>query len=222
MSFAKGLKELTGVMDRVAASTGDREKSRWFKINAGQKVKIRFLQETDADSPKYSAKNGLVFAASEHTKPSDYKVKAVCTLEDEGKCYGCEKNSAGPRTGWNARSRLYANVLVDDGKEAPYVAIISQGFSARAITPTLLEAAETYGAISDRWFSIGRIGSATDTSYTLFPGAETADDVEQYDLYDLEQAAVRQVPYEEQAAFYNAGEAESEAAGPSDNTDFSW
>jgi hypothetical protein len=224
MSFIKGTKALTNVMDRVSTSGQDREKTRWFKINAGQTVKVRFLQEVDADSSRYSEKNGLVLAASEHTKPSDYRVKCVCTMADENKCYGCEQNVAEPRKGWNARTRLYANVLVDDGKETPYVAIISQGFSGKSITPMLLQAAENYGTISDRSYSITRMGSGTDTSYTLFPGAadEKAFDVEAYELFDLEKAAVRQVAYAEQEAFFNGGSEDRESGTSSADTDFAW
>ena len=224
MSFLKGTKALTDVMDRVSTSGQDREKTRWFKINAGQTVKVRFLQEVDADSKRYSDKNGLVLAASEHTKPSDYRVKCVCTMPDENKCYGCEQNVAEPRKGWNARTRLYANVLVDDGKETPYVAILSQGFSGKSITPMLLQAAENYGSITDRTYSITRMGSGTDTSYTLFPGSadEKPFDVEEYTLFDLEQAAVRQVSYPEQEAFFNGGSEDRTSESSSADTDFAW
>ena len=53
MSFLQGAKALGDIMDRVSNNSQDREKSRWFKINAGQTVKVRFLQEVDADSERY-------------------------------------------------------------------------------------------------------------------------------------------------------------------------
>ena len=224
MSFLKGAKALGDIMDRVSNNSQDREKSRWFKINAGQTVKVRFLQEVDADSERYSEANGLVLAASEHTKPADYRVKCVCTMADENKCYGCEQNIIEPRKGWNARTRLYANVLVDDGKEAPYVAILSQGFSGKSITPMLLQAAENYGSVSDRTYSITRMGSGTDTSYTLFPGApdEKPFDVEKHELFDLEKAAVRVVSYDEQEAFFNGLSDTDKPEASASSTDYSW
>ena len=221
MGIAKGLKALNTTMERVASTQGERQKSEWVKLAPNETQEIRFLQEVDADSKFYSEKNGLVLAASEHTKPGDYRTKAVCTLDEEGRCYGCERHQADYKEGWKARTRLYANVLIGSGKEAT-VAILSQGFSGKSITPNLLQAAESYGGITKTVFSIKRIGSGTDTSYSLFPVKQDEDfDPEQYELFDLEQAAVRKVPYAEQQAFFNGGSSEAYNEDSEDVSD-SW
>jgi len=208
MGIAQGLKALNDTMEKVASSQTDRPKSEWVKLAPNETQEIRFLQEVDADSKFYSEKNGLVLAASEHTKPGDYRTKAVCSLDDEGRCYGCERHQADYKEGWKARTRLYANVLIGSGKDAQ-VAILSQGFSGKSITPNLLQAAEAFGGITKTIFSIKRIGSGTDTSYSLFPkGQDESFDPESYELFDLEQVAVRKVPYAEQSAFFNGGDAE--------------
>jgi hypothetical protein len=188
-----------------SAEGGSREKATWLKVEPGKTEEIRFLQEIDADSPNYSEKNGLVLAASEHSDPENYRLKAVCSLEDEGKCYGCERNAQDPKAGWRARTRLYANVLVGTpGSKDAHVAILSQGFSGRSITPNLLQAAEAYQGVSKTVFKISRMGSGTDTTYSLFPfGQDEAFNAEDFELYDLSKVAVRQVPYAEQAAFFN-------------------
>jgi hypothetical protein len=210
MGIVKGLKGLNQVMDKPQASS-DGAKGRWVKLDDGESVKIRFLQELDPDSPTYNEKNGLGFIAVEHTNPKDYRRKALCSMEDQGKCYGCEQHRKDYKAGWKGRSRLYINVLVDDGKEEPYVAILSQGSSGKTVTPTLIEYAGEMGSITNLMWRIKRTGSKTDTSYTIIPLAkdETPFDSSALELHKLEETAVRDFPYTEQEAFF-AGEGTSE------------
>jgi hypothetical protein len=92
MGIVKGLKGLNKVMDAPQHSSGDGVKARWAKLEDAESVKVRFLQELDPDSPTYNEKAGLGFIAVEHTNPKDYRRKALCTMEDQGKCYGCEQH----------------------------------------------------------------------------------------------------------------------------------
>lgn len=207
MGIVKGLKGLNQVMDKPQSSGGDGTKARWVKLEDSESVKVRFLQELDPDSPTYNEKAGLGFIAVEHTNPKDYRRKALCTMEDQGKCYGCEQHRKDYKAGWKGRTRLYINVLVDDGKEDPYVGILSQGSSGKTVTPTLIEYAGEMGSITNLMWRIKRTGTKTDTSYTIIPLAkdESAFDIAALDLYDLETTAVRDLPYTEQEAFF-AGE----------------
>lgn len=206
MGIVKGLKDLNKALDKPTYSESD-SKGRWVKLEDGESVKIRFLQELDPDSPTYNEKNGLGFIAVEHTNPKDYRRKALCTMEDQGKCYGCEQHRKDYKAGWKGRSRLYINVLVDDGKEDPYVAILSQGSSGKTVTPTLIEYAGEMGSISNLMWRIKRTGTKTDTSYTIIPLAkdETPFDYSAIELFELEASAVRDLPYTEQESFF-AGE----------------
>jgi hypothetical protein len=212
MGLVKGLKDLNKVMDKPQSSGGDGSKARWVKLDDAESVKIRFLQELDPDSPHYNEKNGLGFIAVEHTNPKDYKRKALCTIDDQGKCWGCEQHRKDYKAGWKGRSRLYINVLVDDGKEDPYVAILSQGSSGKTITPTLIEYAGEMGSISNLMWRIKRTGTKTDTSYTSIPLAkdEAPFDSSGLELYELEKVAVRDLPYTEQEAFFNGEGGEDE------------
>jgi hypothetical protein len=207
MGIVKGLKGLNQVMDKPQSSGGDGTKARWVKLEDSESVKVRFLQELDPDSPTYNEKAGLGFIAVEHTNPKDYRRKALCTMEDQGKCYGCEQHRKDYKAGWKGRTRLYINVLIDDGKEDPYVGILSQGSSGKTVTPTLIEYAGEMGSITNLMWRIKRTGTKTDTSYTIIPLAkdESPFDIGALDLYDLETTAVRDLPYTEQDAFF-AGE----------------
>jgi hypothetical protein len=205
MGIVKGLKDLNKALDKPSYNESDSTKGRWVKLEDGESVKIRFLQELDPDSPSYNEKNGLGFIAVEHTNPKDYRRKALCTMEDQGKCWGCEQHRKDFKAGWKGRSRLYINVLVDDGKEDPYVAILSQGSSGKTVTPTLIEYAGEMGSITNLMWRIKRSGTKTDTSYTIIPLAkdESPFDYSSLELYALETSAVRDLPYTEQEGFFS-------------------
>lgn len=220
MGIVKGLKDLNKVMDKPQASGGDGSKGRWVKLEDGESVKVRFLQELDPDSPTYNEVNGLGFIAVEHTNPKDYRRKALCSMEDQGKCFGCEQHRKDYKAGWKGRSRLYINVLIDDGKEDPYVAILSQGSSGKTITPTLIEYAGEMGSITNLMWRIKRSGTKTDTSYTIIPLAkdEAAFDSSALELFKLEESAVRDLPYTEQEAFFAGEHGENEESTASSSS----
>jgi hypothetical protein len=215
MGVIKGLKQIASYnkeQDDRRAAAADRVKVTWVKLSDGDSVKIRFLQELDEDSPNFSEKNGVGFIAVEHTAPSNFHNRAVCTA-DEGCCYACDRvrsaSDKDERGKWKQRQKLYINVLVDNGKDEPFVAVLSQGNGAKSVTPSLIEFATDSPSITNRYFRIKRTGSGiSDTSYTLTPGDPRDDlaSVEDFEIYDLEKSVVRNVPLAEQADFY--GEAE--------------
>jgi hypothetical protein len=216
MSKIVGLVGMSKAMEKSSYSGGEDSKAKWLKIEDGEKVIVRFLQELDPNSPHYDDKLGCGFFGVEHTSPKDYRRKALCSFEDEGRCYGCEQNRAYPKTNWNAKKRLYVNVLVNDGKNEPYVAILSQGTSGKTITPTLIEYAELMGSITNLTWQIKRSGTKTDTSYTIIALGkdEQPFDASKFEIFDLDKTATRLVPYAEQESFYT-GESAPEEKEPS-------
>lgn len=204
MGLVKGLAALNAALDKPTGGS-EGSKGRWLKLDDAQSVKIRFLQELDPDSSEYLAEAGLGFIAVEHTNPKDYRRKALCSADDQGRCYGCEMHRRDMKAGWKGRSRLYVNVLVDDGKEDPYVAIFSQGGGPKSATPEIIQYAGETGSITNVTWRLKRTGEKTDTAYSIIP-LPTPDmkpiDLETYELFDLEKSAVRDVPYAEQEAFY--------------------
>jgi hypothetical protein len=203
MSIIRGLKDISAVMDKPKyESTG--QKVRWVKLVDGQSAKIRFVEELDADSSSYSEDRGLSVVIAEHTNPKDYKRKAACTQDSEGRCYGCEMARKEPKSGWRSRLRFYCNVLVEDGTEDAYIAVWSQGISKQSAFNTIREYALETGSISNIVWKIKRNGQGTETNYTLIPS--TAPDSEPFnwgshEFFNLEKV-VREVPYPEQEAFY--------------------
>jgi hypothetical protein len=200
MSAIKGLKNLNALLEKPKY---EGTKVRWLKLADGQAATIRFMGELDADSPYYDESRGESVAFREHTNPKDYKRKAACTMDSEGRCYGCEMDRKEPKTGWRFRDRFYCNVIVDDGLEAPYVAVWSQGTSKQSAFPLLLEYFHDTNGITNLEWKIKRNGQGTETSYTLLPkGPDTEpfkwDGFEGFDLNSV----LREIPYAEQEAFY--------------------
>lgn len=202
MAIVKGLKNINALVDKPKFE-GTGTKVRWFKIADGQSVKIRFIEELDEDSSSYNAERGLALVVSEHTNPKDYKRKAVDTMDSEGRDWAEEMHRKDPKAGWRARLRFYCNVLVDDGIDAPYVAIWNMGVSKQSAFNTIREYALETGSISNLTWKVKRNGQGTETSYTLIPSApDTAPfDWSGIEPYPLEKA-LNKVPYAEQEAFY--------------------
>jgi hypothetical protein len=208
MSIMRGLKAMERAIDRPSVS-GDGLKVRWLKLDDSQSAKVRFVNELDEDSPNYDPVRDLAIIVSEHTNPKDYKRKAVCTVESEGRCFGCEmarrETMEDRKRGgsWRPRFRFYCNLLVDDGMESPYVAVWSQGVGKQSAFNTLKEYAIDTGSISNRTWRMKRQGTGTDTVYILLPGDP---DSERFDWSNVEpfnlEKVVREITYAEQEAFY--------------------
>lgn len=213
MGIVKGLAGINKQLDQGGGNS-DRVKAKFFKLTDGQSAKVRFLQELDADSPHYNEQAGQGFLAVEHQSPSDFRRRALCTMADEGQCYGCAQYRAGEK-GFRQKSKLYVNVLVTLPDGTKEVQVLSQGNGPKSVTPALIEAAGDYGSITNREFKLKRTGAGqTDTSYTLIPQDkdDAPYDVSQHELFDLEKV-VFQVPYEDQEEYYNGSFAAGGSTG---------
>ena len=202
MTIVKGLKNINALVDKPKYE-GTGTKVRWVKLADGQAAKIRFVNELDQDSANYNEDRGLAVVCSEHTNPKDYKRKAACTQESEGRCFGCEMARKEPKSGWRARLRFYTNVLVDDGTEDAYVAVWSQGISKQSAFNTIREYALETGSISNLQWKLKRNGQGTETNYTLIPNVPDSEPFkwDGYEFFNLDKV-VREVPYPDQEAFY--------------------
>ncbi len=204
MSVIKGLKNINALLDKPKYDENT-PKVRWLKLADGQSVKIRFIEELDEDSANYNEERGLALVVKEHTNPKDYKRKAIDTTDTEGRDWAEEMYRKDPKgnAGWRGRLRFYCNVLVDDGVEAPYVAIWSMGVSKQSAFNTIREYALETGSISNLLWKLKRNGQGTETSYTLIP---TAPDQEPFNWNSVRpfplESALNKVPYAEQEAYY--------------------
>jgi hypothetical protein len=203
MSIIKGIKEMEKALGKARPSDSNGAKVRWLKVEDGQSVKVRFVNELDEDSPNYNADRGLAVIVKEHQNPKYYRRKAVDTMDTEGRDWAEEMHRKDPKAGWGGRFRFYVNVLVDDGIEEPYMAIWSQGVGKQSAFNTVKEYFLETGSISNLTWKLKRQGTGTDTTYVLLP---TVPDTEPFNWSGHEpiplEMAVRNVPYAEQEAFY--------------------
>lgn len=201
MSIVKGLKNINALLDKPKSeNTG--MKVRWLNLQDGQSAKIRFINELDTDSPSFDENRGLAVVIAEHSNPKDYKRKAACTQDAQGRCFGCEMHRKDMKAGWRPKLRFYINVLVDDGMEDPYVAVWSQGVSKQSSFNIIREYALETGSISNLGWKIKRNGLGTETNYTLIPTPDKEEfQWSELELFNLEKV-VREVPYAEQEAFF--------------------
>ena len=198
MSF-KGLKAILNETERrQSANTVP-----WLKVEDGQVVKIRFINELDADSPGYDPARGLAIAVDEHVDPTNFRRKLACTKEELGRCWACEQAQRDPKGRWYAKMRFYINVLVDDGKSQPRVCVWSMATRRSATFDTIKEYYFESGQISQTAWRLKKSGTGTDTVYSLLPLAQDATPfdwtgIEPFELADV----VQTLPYEEQQAFF--------------------
>lgn len=173
---------------------------RYLKLADKQTVTLTPLDDLDnTDAVENGA--GVAVIIYEHQAGQNFKVTAQCTKEDEGKCWACEKARSTPKAGWGRKKRLYLNVLVDDGKEDPYVAIWQMGTQKANTYDLLVEEFIDNGTIAGNW-RLRRTGTTvSDTKYSLKRLGDTDVAYSDYERFDL--ASIRRVvPYAEQAAYY--------------------
>jgi hypothetical protein len=219
LGIIRNLKNINETIEKQNAPFEGTGRARFFKLADGETKKIRFLQELDSSSPTYNPKAG--FLAVEHELPTDFKKRALCSYDDEGRCWACEQHQADFKK-WRPKVKLYVNVAVeekdDDDNTVWNVYVLSQGNGAKSVTPWLLDYAGDNGSITNKVFRIKRKGAGQkDTSYTLTPGPDdvTPYDVTQYELYDLDKV-VNDVPYDEQEKFFNGEQV------PANDEDAQW
>lgn len=204
MSFIQGLAGIREELAKrpAAQDYADRPKARYVSLDDGDSVKLIFLQEIDEGSPNYSEKNGLALFAVQHSNPDNWKKKAKCTA-DLGDCYGCAR-------GWRSSVMLYVNVLVDDGKEDPYVAIWNRGLGKGSVAQALIDIAADEDfeySISDKTFKFARTGKEKNTTYSLSAMPKPhGKNVEDYELFDLSQYVFTVSP-DKQENYYTDGQA---------------
>ncbi len=202
----KGLAAIKAKAAEKSAFTNDGP--IFLQLKDGDSVKMRFLQELDDTSPAYDERRGAILVIEEHSSPKDFKKTAVCTADDEGRCWACEQTS-NPDIGkkWSPKMRFYANVLVR-GKDGPdKVMILKGGFSDKGIGNDIVGIVEEFEQLGDKDVKYSRKGSGmNDTSYSLLPLAPKPLTTEEKKLEVLDvNKFIKRVSYDDQAAFY-AGE----------------
>lgn len=185
---------------KEAIENGPKGESAFLKLADGEAVTLRFLNEMDEEGKTYDETRGLCYGFYEHSEPDDYSKSFVCTLDDEGKCAGCERIAVNKK--WRAKGRLFFNVLIRAKRgEENVVKVFTTGTSEKSLAPILVEYATDYGSLCDRDYKLTRNGELLKTTYTLIPrdvSPLTKEDAS-YELIDLT-SLVHHLDYDQQLA----------------------
>lgn len=231
-------------------------------LKDGDSAVVRFAQEVDPNATNYSEKNGIGFVNLEHRNPdreNGWKTQANCTGESQGACYPDElvrdeTVDWADRKGWKPKEVFRINVIAGAQVEAKdakgktrlkstdidqktgdgEVQLLSQS-TYNGIWDALAEYATDDETITDTFWKIKRRGSEQDTSYVLTKMKEIPADaksVEDFELIDFENVAMREIPYDQQKQHYWNGIStgvsaeeparEAEPVGASTGTSATW
>lgn len=216
MTVKTGLAALREYQDeqKRRAAERDRPKADWMiwtshgekgKGSSVDTVIARFLNDWNEDTPLFKA-NGAPILAVEHQAPGDkgFQRRALCTLDTEGQCFACERHALRleeDKGGWKQRTNFYINALVDFG-DVQKVVIMSRNANASFVSD-LLQELEDEGDISEANYRVKVTGDKTTTKWGLKRQKE-AFDVDGVVAYNLEEMALRAIPYDKQFEYYSA------------------
>ena len=209
------LADMKKTIEESSSSSGTGK--RFIYLRDGDNYKVRFRQELTEDGANHNDDAGTSVVVPVVTSPINWKYKAMSTAglaESDYRCWATEQIGNDRR--WKPRPVLLINaaVEVEPGQWEPRI-IETVLTNPRHIGQTIIEYAETYGTITDRYYKFSRTGSGPqDTSYTLIP-LETAEEPEaiaNLQMHDLDNV-YKVIPYEQQEAFFTTGEVASSGGG---------
>jgi hypothetical protein len=195
---------------RQQQENAERPKVEWFGVGGKHKnpVKVRFLQEFSADSPNYDSSRGTILFLAEHTSPYDFKKRAECTADTEGRCFACEMNKVeikGTYNGeeknypWSQKTNMYTWIATEDG-ELKVLSRPAPGTFFDQLHDFNLDDGE--GSITKHEFKISK-GSAKNDKWSLSVQLKTSFELPDLsELVDLETAVGRKIAYADQKNFY--------------------
>jgi hypothetical protein len=195
----------------------NRPQVQWFSLSKKNPVLVRFLQELDSDSPNFDSKFGSVLFLDEHTSPYNYKRRATCTFDSEGRCFACEMtreereivDEDGNKrfNPWGKKTNLYIQVVTEDGE----VQVLSRPAPGAFFDLLLEEFNEGGESITGRTFRISK-GAKKSDPWQLREKRDVELDIpDDVELVDLQAAVERKIPYEDQKKFYDLPEPKTES-----------
>lgn len=216
--------------DAVAAA--QQPKAPWFKFDeeTGDTQVVQFLQELDESATGYDPVKGLAHYAHEHVSPVNFKKRAGCTVETEGRCAPDEWHKAANASGdpdyeggWRPKVNFYITVAVKNKAGKWESQILSRNFYS-SFVEDLMEIAEDESTITDRKYTIKRSGAKTTTRWSLKEVKGAAGKPEDLDVetFDLKTVAVRNIPYDEQSKFFERSASVVTEERPQSSAEETW
>lgn len=220
---------------RQQAENAERPKVEWFSLAKKNPVRTRFLQEFTEDSPTYDANVGKVLFLAEHVSPYDFKRRAECSYDTEGRCFACEMNKEETQVKigteiknypWSQKTNMYTYIVTED-QEVKVLSRPAPGSFFDQLHDFAMDDGE--GSITKHEFKISK-GPQRNDKWNVSVQLKTTIEVPDLsELVDLEKAVGRKIPYAEQKKFYlpeqkeeQASEATSAPASQASSGNFDW
>ncbi len=189
------------------AERNERPKVEWFTLKNNESKNVRFLQEFDTDMRNYDSKFGTALFLTEHVSPEEWSRKALCSFEDEGRCFACEMDKEQPKIvedgkdrwhPWGQRTNFYVYVVDSKGD----VRVISRPTSGKFFDAIVYEIGENDNSITDVTFKISK-GATNQAPWELRSTKKEHFELPEIpELVDLKSAVGLKVTYAEQRGFY--------------------
>jgi hypothetical protein len=212
--MAKTLSELKRERAEQAErrAQADRPKATWLSLKSGESVRLRFMQELDDAAENYNEERGLGALLVVHSTkyvPGSASRTALCTIESEGNCYGCERYAVRDEDSktWRPYTSVYVNVLVDSGNGELKSMVLNKKANTN-IVDTLIEWAEDADSVTNVVWKYARQGDGKETKYSLMTPPKATDEstlakfpIDEFPLFDVANI-VPNVAYAEQPKYY--------------------
>ena len=194
-----------------------RPKVEWFSLKNGETKYIRFLQEFDTDAPNYDSQYGTALFLVEHVSPDEWSRKALCSMEDEGRCFACEMDKEEPfqlldeldANGkpkkrwhpWGQKSNFYVYVVDVKGD----VRVMSRTTDGKLFDSLVDEIELNDGSLTGETFKISK-GTANQNPWEIRSWKKEHFELPELpELVDLKSAVGLKVAYADQRNFYLPG-----------------
>lgn len=184
-----------------------RPKVEWFSLKNNETKFIRFLQELDTDHRNFDSSFGTAVFLTEHISPESFSRKALCTMEDEGRCFACEMDKEQPKIvedgkdvwhPWKQRSNFYIYVVDNKGD----VRVLSRPTGNKLFDALCEEVDENDNSLTDVTFKISKGPNKSDSWEIRKTTKEHFELPDIAELVDLESAVGLKIAYAEQKSFY--------------------
>lgn len=189
------------------AERESRPRADWFSLKNGETKLVRFLQEFDTDMRNYDSQFGTAQFLVEHVSPQEWSRKALCSFEDEGRCFACEMDKEEPFVmeegkkkwhPWGQKSSFYVYVVDQKGD----VKVMSRPTNGKLFDALVDEIAENDNSLTDITFKLSK-GSANQNPWEVRSTKKDHFELPEIaEVVDLSTVVGLKVPYADQKGFY--------------------
>lgn len=190
------------------AERAARPEISWFSLKKKNPIRVQFLQELGDEARQYDSAKGSALYLVEHVSPFNFKKKALCSQDVEGRCFACEMDQEEPSRKrpdgstewhpWGQRSNMYIQLVTEDGE----VQVLSRP-APGSVFDQLYEYAneENDDSIIGVTFKISK-GAAKSDKWEVKSTKQVFEVPDSAEVIDLNQAIGYKLEYSKQRAFY--------------------